>query len=121
LRDGVFEGNLEVFPRKNISAFVPGGPKARFHTSPGQRPGKPSVAVIQALKGRSNHSPMNRPFRAGFRFPPLPRALPWAGIMRAFGPPQPDYPGGMGDPISTMKPGAFLRRMNQINVGNDKC
>ena len=40
--------------------------------------------------------------------------------MRAFGPPQPDYPGGMGDPISTMKPGAFLRRMNQINVGNDK-
>ena len=41
--------------------------------------------------------------------------------MRAFGPPQPDYPGGMGDPISTMKPGAFLRRMNQINVGNDKC
>ncbi|MEI8375148.1 MAG: carbon storage regulator [Planctomycetota bacterium] len=51
------------------------------------------VLAIEApawMEGRSNHSPMHRPFRAGIRFPPLPRALPWAGIMRAFGPPHPD-------------------------------
>ena len=40
----------------------------------------------KALKGRPNHPPIARPFRAGFLFPPIPRALPWAGMVRAFGP-----------------------------------
>ena len=42
--------------------------------------------MSQALKGRPNRVPMDRPFRACSSFWLSPRALPWAGIFRAFGP-----------------------------------
>ena len=63
-------------------------PERPTYTSLGQRPGYPDIEQ-SALKGRdigrcSTPSTISRPFRAKRSFITLPRALPWAGIYRAF-------------------------------------
>ena len=52
-----------------------GGPKARTHASPGQRPGL-QRNIGSALKGRPIRPPMSRPFRAGNIFPANPGRCP---------------------------------------------
>jgi putative transposase len=81
------EGSAAVSRRAEGSAYV----------SPGQRPGERLTETKKALKGRPNpyaamptvveNITFEPPFQ-GFCFDtdPLPRALPWATIFRAFGP-----------------------------------
>ena len=40
----------------------------------------------KALKGRPNRGPMVRAFRACLILALIPRAMPWAGLVRAVGP-----------------------------------
>ena len=70
---------------KPRAAFPSAAPTARPQSSPGQRPGL-WHQTDKALKGRPNPVPMGRPFRACFVTVWIPRALPWAGLVRAFGP-----------------------------------
>ena len=70
-------------------------PTARPNHSPGQRPGKPEPPFQQALKGRPNPCPNPSPGHMFGTRPPfqgfglfrnvVPRALPWAGLVRPFG------------------------------------
>ena len=64
---------------------MPGGPKAQDKPAQGNALGN-RWPTGQALKGRDIRGPaMSRPFRA-FPLRQKPRALPWAGLFRAFGP-----------------------------------
>jgi len=66
---------------------IPTAPKVPPHTSLGQR-SRSARICDQALKGRLIPTTMNRPFRACWFGCRIPRALPWADIIRAVGPPE---------------------------------
>ena len=63
------------------------GPKALHKPAQGKRGTSAALGIAfkkdKALKGRDN---VCRPFRALFMQNDSPRALPWAGLLRAFGP-----------------------------------
>ena len=64
-----------------------GGPKALHKPARGKRGTSAALGIgsknNKALKGRGN---VRRPFRALILEGDDPRALPWAGLLRAFGP-----------------------------------
>ena len=60
-------------------------PTVRPHCSPGHRPGS-GRPNDQALKGRPNRTPLERPFRAGIVLAVIPGAMPRAVMGRAVGP-----------------------------------
>jgi hypothetical protein len=64
--------------------------KGPTYASPGQRPGRIHGKSRRALKGRVNASAsLYAPLQGSLSICVPPRALPWAGMRRAFGPQKP--------------------------------